>query len=631
MKIKRILGVLLAAGLLLSGCGVSPEETTDYIDKESTQTLENIQSQTAETVAVSDMFTNRDKEIGYDETVAAVITLSGNTAQTSSENVEISGGVITITGEGTYILSGVLNSGMVIVDTGKADKVQIVLNNASVNSENCAALYIRQADKVFVTLAENSENTLKSTGEYATIDDNNIDAAIFSKEDLTLNGYGKLTVESDSGHGIISKDDLVITGGTYFITAKNHGISGKDSVRIANGSFEITSGKDGIRAENDEDASLGFLYIASGSFIVNADGDCLSASSWLQAGGGNFTLTAGGGNENTAMNQSVSSLPTGAQISGLSKSAQSQTEETASTKGIKAAGNLTLNAGTYEIDSVDDAIHANGDIIISGGDYQLSTGDDGVHADGIVQFTGGTMIIEMCYEGIEGLGIEISGGEIRLTSSDDGLNAAGGADGSGFGGVRGEDQFSEAASSYIQISGGTLYVNASGDGIDSNGTIQVSGGEVYVSGSDGAGDGALDYDGEAQITGGLFVAAGTSQMAQNFSSTSTQGSILVSVGSQQPGSTVQLTNGAGNILAEYTPEKQYDCVVISCPEAAVGETYTVTAGTEEIIVTMDSLIYGTGGMKGGRGGMNGGQGGKNTNQSGMGDKGSTAGGARGGR
>lgn len=156
---------------------------------------------------------------------------------------------MTITEKGTYILSGSLSDGMVIVDAEDTDKIQLVLDDVSISNSQSAALYIRSADKVFVTTAAGTENELINLGTYIAIDENNIDAAVFSKSDLTLNGEGILTVTAQEGHGIVSKDDLVFTSGDYTITSAKHGISGKDSVRIANGSYKIISGKDGIHGE----------------------------------------------------------------------------------------------------------------------------------------------------------------------------------------------------------------------------------------------------------------------------------------------------------------------------------------------------------------------------------------------
>ena len=606
MKKLTIAISLMCSALLFTACAGNTEKT-------------------AAAVTAGEMFTERDLDSSYDEASAIRVTLSGNTAESSSDAVQISGSTVTLTKEGTYLLSGSLEDGMVIVDAEKTDKLQVVLNGAEITSSTSAALYVRQADKVFVTLAEGSENTLANGGSYQAIDDNNIDAALFSKDDLTLNGSGSLTVAAGAGHGIVSKDDLVITGGGYQITAAEQGLSGKDSVRIADGIFTITAGKDGIHAENEEDATLGFVYLANGTFNIGSGGDGISAGAYLQADGGTYSLIAGGGSANGTQQAGQDPMPgrggggrPQGQNSGTapeeppqvspSASPESAAESTAedtllSTKGIKAGGNLLLNDGTYSINAADDALHSNSDLTVNGGSFELSSGDDAVHADAKVTIAGGTWDIDTCYEGIEGQNVEITGGDIRLTASDDGLNAAGGNDQSGLGG--GRDQFAEDADASILISGGTLTMTASGDGIDSNGSLTVTGGAVYLSGPENGGNGSLDYAGEAKITGGIFAAAGSSQMAQNFSNSSEQGVILLTVSRQQAGSSVELLDAAGNSLITFTPETQYDCVLLSCPELVQGQSYTVKNGDTETEVAMDSLVYGSGGMNGRPGDMGG--------------------------
>ena len=260
MKKREILSLVLVTALVFSGCspagaGVSesPASEADAADGEQSP------SSAGTPVSTSDMFTDRDMEIGYDEETSVRIALSGDSASCGFDAVEISGSTVTVTEEGTYILSGTLNDGMIVVNAGDTDKIQLVLDQAEITNGTSAAIYVLEADKVFITTASGTTNTLSNGDEYAAVDDNNIDAVIFSKSDLTLNGEGTLTVSASAGHGIVSKDDLVFTGGTYDITAADHGISGKDSVRIAKGTYTISSGKDGIHAENKDDSSSGFF------------------------------------------------------------------------------------------------------------------------------------------------------------------------------------------------------------------------------------------------------------------------------------------------------------------------------------------------------------------------------------
>ena len=158
---------------------------------------------------------------------SAAIALNGSSAACDDSRVSISGSTVTITGEGTYLLSGSLSNGQIVIDAEKTDKLHLVLNGVDINCDTSAAIYVKQADKVFVTLAADTENKLSNQSEFVAIDDNNIDSVIFSKEDLTLNRLGSLTIHAAYGHGIVSKDDLVVTSGTYEINAASHGLCGK--------------------------------------------------------------------------------------------------------------------------------------------------------------------------------------------------------------------------------------------------------------------------------------------------------------------------------------------------------------------------------------------------------------------
>lgn len=577
----------VSAAVVETAAETAAEETVAEADAEEAAAV----TLAAETTTASDddMFTDRDLRITYDESESVYITLSGDTASCDSSAVSISGGTVTITEEGTYILSGTLDDGMIIIDIDDADKVQLVLDGVSITSATSAAIYVRQADKVFITTAEGSENYLANGGEYIDIDENSIDGVIFSKDDLTLNGAGILTIEAAAGHGIVGKDDLVIASGTYTITAASHGIQANDSVRIAGGSITITAGKDGIQAENDDDAELGFVYIIGGSLTITAEGDGISAGAYLSISGGSFDITTGGGSGEA---QTTTGFGMGFDYWNSMTTSQ---EDSVSTKGLKAEGDITITDGAFTIDACDDALHSNGNVTISGGAFIIQSGDDGVHADNALVISGGEINITQSYEGLEGLTIDITGGTIYVTSSDDGLNAAGGNDSSGFGGFGG-DMFAATEGAYLSISGGTLYVNASGDGLDSNGSMYISGGETYVSGPTDSMNGALDFNGECVITGGILVAVSAGGMEESVSSTSTQGVITVSLTTQQAGTALSITDSSGNVLASFSPDKSYSTVIISCPELTVGESYTITAGSASTTVTMSSLIYGSAGM-----------------------------------
>ena len=453
MHHPAFLPLLLTVILSLSACN----SVGGIVTESESETSETSQIQSVESSSdSSEMFTDRDVEIGYDEETSARITLSGNSASSDSDAVQISGSTVTIKEEGTYILSGTLNDGMIVVGAEDTDKIQLVLDNVEITNSTSAAIYVLEADKVFITTASGSENTLANGGEYVAIDENNIDAVIFSKSDLTLNGAGTLTINAAAGHGVVSKDDLLLTSGTYEITAASQGLSGKDSVRIANGTYTISSGKDGIHAENTDDTSLGFLYISGGTFIITADGDGISASAYLQIENGSFTITTGEGSASVTMTTDIMNL---GQQGGFQGQTTTTEDDTASQKGIKADGAITITGGTFVTDTVDDSIHSNSDILITSGQFDLRTGDDGI-------------------------------------------NSAGGTDSSGFGGARpGQEQFASSSDSFITINGGDFVIVSTGDCVDSNGTLTINNGTLDLT-CNGSGNTAIDCDGTYTNNGG---------------------------------------------------------------------------------------------------------------------------------
>lgn len=561
-RLCALLGSAVILSMTVTACSGTAADSTDTT--ESQQAVS-----TGDTLSYDDMFTDRDLDVGYEESDSVKISLSDDSTTVSSgsldnsstddtvDGVTVDGNVITITSGGTYIISGTLTEGQLVVDADD-EKVQLVLDNADITCATSAAIYVKSAGKTFITLAEGSENILMNTAEFEAIDNNNIDAVIFSKDDLALNGSGTLTINSENGHGIVSKDDLKITGGTYNITAASHALSGKDSVRIAAGTFNLVSGKDGIHSENADDSSKGYVYIAGGEFTVDSTGDGIDASNIVQIDDGTFDITAGGGVENSTKTHednmmggpgggkgpqmgeapsgevpdgnAPSEKPSGeapqgdpgnnsSENSGSDNSSsdretppekpdsntnqaagteQSESDtsdsDSASTKGIKADGRLYINGGTFTINSADDSVHSNSAVTINDGTYTLTTGDDGVHSGEAVEINGGTITISESYEGLEGLTVTINDGDIDITSSEDGINAAGGNEEMGFGRMGNDSTENTSADEmWMEINGGYIHVLAGGDGIDSNGDITVNGGEVYIDGPSDSGNSAIDY------------------------------------------------------------------------------------------------------------------------------------------
>lgn len=543
---KKLMSLLTAGAIIvsLSGC---TNNTADSEEKTKTTVA------TASEINVSEMFTDNDKEVGYDEENSTKIELNKTTATSNSDDVSIDGTTVTIKNEGTYILSGDLENGKIVVDSEKTDKLQIVLNGANISCEGSAPIYVKQADKVFLTLANETTNTLTSTGEYETSDDN-IDSTIFSKDDLTLNGTGTLTVKSESGHGIVSKDDLVVTSGTYSINAASHGLSANDSIRIADGKFNITSGKDGLHSENTDDTKLGYIYVADGEFKITVGYDALDASSAIQADGGTFDVTTGGGSAKAASKRGGApggekpsgerpeipsgdgekptgepptdmkngEKPTGNPPSGNENeeppakpdgesSQQNSTSESGNTTNENTSNksentNTTENTSTEESTNSMKGLKAETNLVLNGGTYNIDSCDDSIHSNKDVTITNGTYSIKSGDDAVHAdETTKITNGNINITKS--------------YEGIEGLD---------IELKGGKITVVADDDGINAaggnddsgtvepfenkggmneatNGSITISSGNIDIN---AAGDG-IDAYGDLTVTGGTTYVSGS--------------------------------------------------------------------------------------------------------------------------
>lgn len=542
---KRQLAAALAALLITgtaAGCGMSGSDSSGKENSGDTGTSADSFGQTDFSQTDADMFTDRDYETDYDESSSVHIELNGSTAEADSDSVQISGSTITITEEATYIISGTLDDGMIIVDAPDTAKLQLVFDGADINSETSAPLYIPEADKVFVTLAEGTENTLSNGGTYTAIDDSNIDSAIFSRQDLTLNGSGNAASESSDSWGQ--------WGGGAPGQPGDRGGAGGDGMR----GTDPGSAGEGESEETPDQSTPD--QGASGS------GESAEALAFTES------LTA----------------------SDSDASADTEDDSSTSMKGIKSDGDMMISGGSFTIDSADDSVHTNSSVTVSGGTFEIASGDAAFYGEDTLTISGGTINITESYEGLEALFVNIQDGDITIVSTDDGLNAAGGTDSSGTtggrdgmfgggGGMGGEPGggMSSSSGGSIEISGGTLDINASGDGIDANGSLAISGGYTVVAGPTQGDTATLDYDTTAEITGGTFIGTGASGMAQTFSD-SEQGVIAVSVGEQSAGTGITLTDKSGNEILSYTPELSFAVVILSSTDITTGETYTITVG-----------------------------------------------------
>lgn len=586
MKHLSFFLALLLLLTCLAGCGKDPLPTEPAGTGGSTDvTLPSTEvsfQQTDDT-----MFTERDFRTAPYEGRVVNVTLNGDTATTDSNAVQIKGAAIKITEEATYIFTGVFN-GMILVDCDKDAQPQLVFGGATVHSETSAALYIVDAGKVTLTLADGTENYLSNGGAFAAIDSEDIDAALYSRRDLVINGSGKLTVLSPAGKGISCKDNLILTGGTLDIQSAFHGLDANDSLRITGVSATVAAGMDGIHCENNTDTDFGYVYISSGTFDIDAAGDGIAAGAWLQIVDGSFTLLTGSGHENGKDHADNWGGFTG----GHGGKATTDTDS-ASMKGIKAATGMLLTGGSYTIDSADDALHCDSATVIRGGSYTIATGDDAIHAETALTIADGSIDISTSYEGLEAQDVAVLGGSIKLVATDDGINSAGGNDNSGNGGRdemapppggnpppggHGGPGGMSAGNGSVLIAGGTLYIKSSGDGIDANGSVTILGGHTTIVGPTQGDTATLDYDRSCVITGGTFIGTGARGMAQSFTA-SEQGVIALQVGNQAAGTQIVLKDAKGTTLIDYAPELNFAVVILSCPEMVSGQEYTVSVGS----------------------------------------------------
>lgn len=516
-RLCALLGSAVILSMTVTACSGTAADSTDTT--ESQQAVS-----TGDTLSYDDMFTDRDLDVGYEESDSVKISLSDDSTTVSSgsldnsstddtvDGVTVDGNVITITSGGTYIISGTLTEGQLVVDADD-EKVQLVLDNADITCATSAAIYVKSAGKTFITLAEGSENILMNTAEFEAIDDNNIDAVIFSKDDLALNGSGTLTINSENGHGIVSKDDLKITGGTYNITAASHALSGKDSVRIAAGTFNLVSGKDGIHSENADDSSKGYVYIAGGEFTVDSTGDGIDASNIVQIDDGTFDITAGGGVENSTkthednmvggpgggngpqMGEAPSEKPSGeapqgdpgnnsSENSGSDNSSsdssssdiatppEKPSEEASSGNppqggpGEDSENNSADNSSDRETPPEKPDSNTNQAAGTEQSESDTSDSDSastkGIKADGRLYINGGTFTINSADDSVHSnSAVTINDGAYTLTTGDDGVHSG------------------EA----VEINGGTITISESYEGLEGL-TVTINDGDIDITSSD---------------------------------------------------------------------------------------------------------------------------------------------------
>lgn len=534
------------------------------------------------------------------ETVEAANTFIelGDTINVNGSGATANKNKVTITSAGTYSIKGTLTDGQIIVNAGDKDKVYIILNGVNITCSNNSPIYVMNSDKAVISLADSTKNYIKDGASYVfeNSSDDEPNAAIFSKDDLTFIGKGSLTVDANYNNGIRSKDDLKIESGNITVNSKGDGLRGKDSVVITDGTITINSGEDGVKSDNAEDSKKGYVLIEGGKFNITAGQDGIQGETNALVKNGIVTITSGGGSKNTVAKKGDMNQPGmmrkgyNSEITETTKlitDNDTESDESTSAKGIKAGVNIVIENGTFNIDSSEDAMHSNNNLVINNGNFNISSGDDGIHSDSTLTINKGTITIKKSYEGIESETITINDGNINLLANDDGLNASGGNDSSGVDGnvthsapskTDGGAPNSSSGTGVININGGYINVNAAGDGIDANGSIYMKNGTVVVNGPTNDGNGSLDYDGKFEVAGGVLISAGSLGMAQAPSLSSTQNSIKVNLSSQSANTLVHIESEAGENILTFAPSKEYASVIVSSPSLKTGATYKVHVG-----------------------------------------------------
>lgn len=586
IAVSAVLALSLCGGAL-AGCSqsgssssrssVQPTASATSTQAPTSSTAGQIATQVAsDSSSMKFEYSDRDLDASYDASSATKIELSSSGAQVSGNGAQASGSSVTISEEGTYVVSGSSSNAQIIVTASDSAKVQIVLAGVDMTCNSGPCINVQTADKVFVTLADGTTNTLSDGSWSLTGADDEANATLYSTCDLTINGNGSLMVNATVNDGIGTKDDLTVTGGVIMVNAADDGLNGNDSVSINGANVNVIAKGDGIKSSKSDDESKGFVTIDGGTVTVEAQDD-----------------------------------------------------------GIQAARFIRLTGGSTSVNAADDALHSDLDVLVNGGELVIAAKDDAIHGEYYVDIVSGTVRANSCYEGLEGQVIEVAGGDVTVTSTDDGMNASVASTGSeseqtsaeqnanaqersmdqqrfqnfqqngmqGQGMKEGVMETSDACA--ILISGGTLKLTCEGDSIDSNGSILMSGGEVYVSGTTMQGNGAIDSGTGATITGGTIIATSAGGMEESFGSSSTQASVVANV-SGNAGDVVSVVDSAGNEIVSYTTEHAYSWVLASTPDISVGQTYTVKINGNDAAQASASTEQQSFGMQGGmRGGAQG--------------------------
>lgn len=494
-----------------------------------------------------------DDDLIWNEADVVDLRLSGASilpVDAAEGRVGVEGAVVTISAAGTYRLSGTLDDGRVIVDASDDDRVQLILAGVDITCTTSAPIFVQNAGKVVVLLAEDTDNALTDSDRYLfEEDEDEPNAPLFSKDDLTIHGDGDgtgvLTVYAHFEDGIVGKDGLVISNARVVVSATaDDGIRGKDYLVIRDSVIEVEAAGDALRSTNESDPALGYVRLVGGSYALIAGADGIQAVTDVVVDVDDLAIEAGGGAE--------------------PKSAKDVTA-----KGLKAGADVVIGRGTLFVDAAGHALHADRDLVITGGALVAFTGRDALHAEAGLQIEGGSVDVAQSEVGLEAAIIELTGGEVRVKASGDGLRVVDGEDASG----------APIPAEGLRIDGSYVYLAADGDGVDANADIVMASGTLIIDGPAAA----LDYEGRFEMRGGLLVAVGSREMVQAPGVDSAQASLLMTYGASEgdtlePGTIVCVQDEAGEALLTFAPRAAWSSVVYAAPGLVQGLVGTISTG-----------------------------------------------------
>lgn len=556
--IKSATSITLLAALALTGCSATSASNASATATSATSTSASSTSGT--TSKVADSFSTdvksgaklaedthySAKDVTWDSSSEVTIDLSNPTA---TDGVTVSDGVITITKAGNYKLTGTYE-GQIKVEATSGDMVRLILNNATITNSTGAAINVVKADEVVIYTASGTTNTVSDGSSYSDTASGSPDAAIYSKSDLTLAGEGTLKVEGKYEEGIHTTDGLVIASGTLEVNAANTGIKGKDYVDILDGTITVTASQDGIKATNDTDGNRGWVRLSGGTVNISAGDDGFKAERVLEISGGTLNITQ-------------------------------------SNEGIEAQY-INILDGTVNVTSSDDGINA------SYSTTSTSNESASTSTTQTAQTTQGTQGNQnSAPQAPSGsAGQAPAGGQApsgTMGSGTTGQPPAGG--GMGGGGMGGGGGTFEVVDATINITGGTVTVNANGDGIDSNGTATLSGGTLIVNGPFTGGNTSLDTNGDLLLNGATVTAANSGDMFEAPSTNSTSGYVKISnVSNLSAGTTVQVADSSGNVVANYkVTNSNTALILVSSSKITKGQSYTVYTTTDSVDASSTTL------------------------------------------